>query len=200
MELSQEQTERIKQNRERALEIQRQSQSLQCTIAAEGNNKNDKTDAIVTTKRSVETNYDINETNMKRRKDDQSIERTRKGLETDDSTANAGTNQVVVDSEDKFHTDEIEAFEENASEHITKQEAMKVYCLPMGTLDVCLNCITKPNPIHPTWSDMKLYLRKEIRYRAHQRYGGMLGLTQERNKRNQLRLQKDMEQSRDIFK
>lgn len=198
MELSQEQKERIKQNRERALEIQRQRKSLQCTTAAEEDNKNKKTDAIATPKRSVETNYDINETNVKRKK-----EQTRNGLESGDSTANtanAGTNQVVVDSEDIFHTNEIEVFEENASEYITKQEAMKVYCLPMGTLDVCRNCITKPNPKHPTWSDMKLYLRKEIRYRAHQRYGGMLGLIQERNKRNQIRLQKDMEQSRDIFK
>jgi XPA protein C-terminus len=202
MELSQEQKERIKQNRERALEIQRQRKSLLCTTASvEGDNKNNKADVTATTKRNIETNNGTNEVNMKRRRGDQSINPTGNRMESGDSSVNephAGTNQVV--DHDKFHTDEIEAFEENASEYITKQEAMKVYCLPMGTLDVCRNCITKPNPKHPTWSDMKLYLRKEIRYRAHQRYGGMLGLIQERNKRNQIRLQKDMEQSRDIFK
>ena len=194
MEFSEEQKERIKQNRERALEIQRQRKLLQHSAAFNEDNQNEsnKTNAIEATKRSLATNHDINESNMKRRKEDQSNEHTRK--ESGDTFVD------VVENEDKFHTDEIEAFEENASEYATKQEAMKVYCLPMGTLDVCRNCITKPNPKHPTWSDMKLYLRKEVRYRAHQRYGGMLGLIQERNKRNQIRLQKDMEQSRDVFK
>ena len=72
MELSQEQKERIKQNRERALEIQRQKrQSLLCPTDAK---------TAITTKRSVETNDDdTNEANMKRRKDDLSIERTRNG-------------------------------------------------------------------------------------------------------------------------
>ena len=193
MELSQEQKERIKKNRERALEIQRQRQKL-CTTAA----VKDETPTSAT-KRSVESNGKMsNESNSKRVKDDPSTERDQDGSKrNEDAVANGAS---TGNDDDEYHTDEIELFEENASEYVTKQEAMKVYCLPMGTLDVCRNCITKPNPKHATWSNMKLYLRKEIRYRAHLRYGGMVGLIQERKQRNQNRLQKDMEQSKDIFK
>ena len=193
MELSQEQKERIKQNRERALEIQRQRQKL-CTTAA----VKDKTPTSAT-KRSFESNDEkSNGSNTKRVKEEPSTERDQDGSKRNEDAVANGTK--VGNDDDEYHTDEIELFEENASEYVTKQEAMKVYCLPMGTLDVCRNCITKPNPKHATWSNMKLYLRKEIRYRAHLRYGGMVGLIQERKQRNQNRLQKDMEQSKDIFK
>ena len=204
MELSQEQKDRIKQNRERALEIQRQRKlQLETSALAEDNNdKNSRTP----TKHSLDTSNDTsNESNMKRSKGDPSNARTRNGTErgasvTEGGGVNGGNHHGTENGDSEYHTDEIEAFEENASEYITKQEAMKVYCLPQGTLDVCRNGITKPNPKHATWSDMKLYLRKEIRFRAYQRYGGMVGLIEERNRRNHARLQKDMELSKDIFK
>lgn len=200
MELTQEQKERIKQNRERALEIQRQRKILQLTSAVDEDSRSNVTNASVT-KRGLDTTINNNESNMKRLKDEKLAASTFNGIESVDTFGGTvNVDSAENDNDDKYHTVEIEAFEENASEYVTKQEAMKVYCLPLGTLDVCRNCISKPNPKHATWSNMKLYLRKEIRYRAHQRFGGMVGLIEERNRRNQVRLQKDMEQSKDIFK
>jgi XPA protein C-terminus len=203
MELTQEQKERIKQNRDRALEIQRQRKILQLSSAVDEDSSSNATIASAT-KRGLGTNLDNNGSNRKRMKDEKLAASSLKGVERVDTfggNVNVGsTNGAENDNDEMYHTVEIEAFEENASEYVTKQEAMKVYCLPLGTLDVCRNCISKPNPKHATWSNMKLYLRKEIRYRAHQRYGGMVGLIEERNRRNQVRLQKDMEQSKDIFK
>ena len=201
MELTEEQKERIKQNRERAMEIQRQRKLLQLTSAVadednDNNNDNNRTN-VASTKHSLDTSRDGNQSIVKRSKDDKSTAQSRNRIEGGDGVGTGGTDN---DNVDKYHTDEIEAFEENATEYVTKQEAMKIYCLPQGTLDVCRNCITKPNPRHATWSNMKLYLRKEIRYRAHERHGGMVGLIEERNRRDQVRLQKDMELSKDIFK
>jgi DNA-repair protein complementing XP-A cells len=201
MELTPEQKERIQQNRERALEIQRQRQRLQLTstdVNAKDNSNNNSTTIHSPTKHGLDANHNANESNVKRMKQESSAVLMVDGIRN--SSKESTEKDEDVDDTAKYHTDEIEAFEENASEYVTKQEAMRVYCLPLGTLDVCQNCITKPNPKHATWSNMKLYLRKEIRYRAHQRYGGMMGLIEERNRRNQARLQKDMEQSKDIFK
>ena len=202
MELTQEQKERIKQNRERALEIQRQRKLLELTSAVDEDKHNINRTSGSSTKHGLDANNDSNESSTKRIRDDKSKVTPNRKVSSDSDVGgvNSDGQHDVMDDSEKYQTDEIEAFEENASEYITKQEAMKVYCLPQGTLDVCRNCITKPNPKHATWSDMKLYLRKEIRYRAHQRYGGMVGLMEERNRRNRARLQRDMEQSKDIFK
>lgn len=94
---------------------------------------------------------------------------------------------------------ELEAFEEGASGYITKQEAMKMYCLPVGTLEVC-SFIEKPNPRNGAWNAMKLYDRCEIRRRARKRFGGLEGLMLERRKREEARFKNDMEKTKDVFR
>ena len=94
---------------------------------------------------------------------------------------------------------ELETFEEGASELVTKQEAMKMYCLPAGTLAVC-EVIEKPNPRNGAWNSMKLYRRLEVRRRAHARFGGPEGLVAERRKREEKRFKSDMEKTKNIFR
>jgi hypothetical protein len=46
---------------------------------------------------------------------------------------------------------------------------------------------------------MKLYLRSEVRRRAWKRFGGKKGLIQERARRKEKRLNRDLEDMRDVF-
>lgn len=94
--------------------------------------------------------------------------------------------------------EDLEEFEVGASEWITKTEAMKMYCVPEGTLAVC-HVEEKENPHHKSWKPMKLYRRSEVRERAHNRYGGMEGLQAERNKRQKQKFARDVEMAKSIF-
>jgi len=94
--------------------------------------------------------------------------------------------------------DVLEDFEKGASDYITKEQASKLYCLPTGSIELC-SFIIKENPKCPKFAPMKLFSRKEIRKRAHERYGGLQGLQQERRKRGEKRLKKDMESCENIF-
>jgi DNA-repair protein complementing XP-A cells len=156
MVLTEEQQERIRINRERALEIR---------------------------KRKLE------EEEEQRRKKEEDF---KKQEETEVKKQKPDTSFAIDD-------DELEAFEEGASEYVTKQEAMKMYCLPAGTLAVC-EVIEKPNPRNGAWNSMKLYRRSEVRRRARQRFGGLEGLIAEREKRAEKRFEKDLERTKDIFR
>jgi hypothetical protein len=101
--------------------------------------------------------------------------------------------------EDSLESIVLEDFEETASEWVTKKEAMKMYCLPEGTLAVC-EFVEKENPHQKTWAKMKMYNRSEIRRRARKRHGGLEGLIEERKNREEKRFAKDMERAKEIFK
>lgn len=94
---------------------------------------------------------------------------------------------------------DLEEFEVGASEFVTKTDAMKIYCLPEGTLAVC-QFVERENPKRKGWKPMKLYYRSEIRKRARERHGGIAGLVAERKSRAEKRFQKDMEQAKDVFR
>lgn len=109
-------------------------------------------------------------------------------------------NNLKAKTGDDRHDEEVELedFEVNASPFVTKHEAMKMYCLPLGTLEVC-EFVEKPNPRNQRFSSMKLYRRSEIRRRARERYGGLEGLMKERKQRERKRLEKDLEDVHGIF-
>lgn len=158
MGLTEEQQERIRKNRERALEIRKRKLEEEAKKKQEsiGDSRNDIKAA-------------------KKPKTESKVEKEEE--------------EVV----------ELEAFEEGASEYVTKQEAMKMYCLPAGTLAVC-KVTEKPNPRNSSWSSMKLYERAEIRRRARKRFGGLDGLVAERKKREEKRMRDDMERTKDVFR
>lgn len=108
-------------------------------------------------------------------------------------------NAELEQSETKEKDEELEPFEEGASELMTKAEATKIYCLPAGTLEIC-EVIEKPNPRNGSWCTMKLYRRTEIRRRARKRFGGVEGLIAERIKREGKRLETDMEKTKNLFR
>mmetsp|Transcript_76952 Transcript_76952/g.222476 ORF Transcript_76952/g.222476 Transcript_76952/m.222476 type:complete len:160 (-) Transcript_76952:15-494(-) len=92
-----------------------------------------------------------------------------------------------------------EDWEVGLSEWVSKKEAVAKYCLPEGTLAVC-EVSMKENPHHKGWAPMKLYKRSELRERAYKRFGGKEGLIEERTKREQKRLSKDLKVADNIFK
>lgn len=92
-----------------------------------------------------------------------------------------------------------EDWEVGLSEWVSKKEAAAKYCLPEGTLAVC-EVSMKENPHHKGWAPMKLYKRSELRERAYKRFGGKEGLIEERMKREQKRLSKDLKVADNIFK
>jgi len=92
----------------------------------------------------------------------------------------------------------LEDFEIEASTHITKEQAMKMYCLPQSTIEMC-SFVVKDNPKCNKFAPMKLYSRQEVRKRARDKYGGIQGLQKEREERQMKRLQRDLQSSQDLF-
>jgi hypothetical protein len=160
--LTEEQQERIRQNKARALEIQKRRKVEQESAKTE-------TKAAAAEGGNVAVNISGN----KRRK------MSPEGI--------------------KGEAKDPEEFEMGASEFVTKKEAMKMYCLPEGTLAVCAFS-EKANPHHKGWTPMKLFNRSEIRRRARERFGGIEGLIAERQMREDKRFQKDLERTKDVFR
>jgi hypothetical protein len=104
------------------------------------------------------------------------------------------------DDDSRSSKEPLEDFEMGASEYVTKTEAMAVYCLPEGTIAVCTIMDRKDNPHHTGWKPMILYRRREIRWWAHERYGGVVGLQRERLQRQEKKFQKELQQAKDVFK
>lgn len=155
MELTEEQRERIRVNRERALEIR------------------------------------------KRREEERIKVEELRGGKTGGSLGGGKGKREGVEEEEEDDI-ELEEFEKGASQFVTRTQAMKVYCLPDGTLSVC-SYVEKSNPQQSTWSAMKLYYRSEIRRRGRERFGGLQGLIEERARREQKRFERDYKCAEDIF-
>ena len=172
MVLTEEQKERIRKNRERALKIQRER---------------------LEEKKKVESKSK-QEIEISQQQKEQKIADSSNRKKTPQPTSCAS-----MVTEDQYQCDApLEDFEEGASEWVTKKEAMTVYCLPEGTMAIC-SYEEKQNPRNPLFRPMKLYKRSEIRYRARKRFGGLEGLVEERNKRRKRKLERDMEEARNIF-
>eukprot|EP00538_Stauroneis_constricta_P011841 CAMPEP_0119546440 /NCGR_PEP_ID=MMETSP1352-20130426/865_1 /TAXON_ID=265584 /ORGANISM="Stauroneis constricta, Strain CCMP1120" /LENGTH=172 /DNA_ID=CAMNT_0007591147 /DNA_START=286 /DNA_END=800 /DNA_ORIENTATION=+ len=164
MALTEEQRERIRKNRERALDIQRK-RKLERVVEKEKQNQRNE---------SQETE--------KRQK-------TIRNVTQEDGKDEVGDEEMKI-----LQLDVLEQFEENASPWVTKKEAMKMYCLPQGTLAIC-EVEERQNPHHKGWTPMKMFNRSEIRRRARKRFGGLQGLLAERTRREENRLLKDMEKA-----
>jgi hypothetical protein len=169
MELTDEQRERIRKNRERALAIQKQRKVLV----------------------EKEQQQQQKEQQKEQQKKKRAYENTNE-LEDPLNYNNKKPKAVLSSSEP------LEDFEVGASEWVNKTEAKGKYCLPDGTLAVC-EVEERDNPRHKGWTPMKLYRRSEIRERAHKRHGGLEGLIAERNERKEKRLAKDMKEASKVF-
>lgn len=171
MSLTEEQKERIKKNREKALRIQKERREKKEREEIKDNEGKSK---LSTKEKTVD-----------------SFTRITSELPLDRKT--------VTEDYDEYCDVPLADFEEGASEWISKKEAMTQYCLPEGTMAIC-SYEEKKNPRNPSFKPMKLYKRGEIRYRALKRHGGLEGLVEERKKRRKRKLEKDMEEAMDIFK
>jgi len=181
MALTEEQKERIKQNRERALRIKKERMERLAKEKEDADKKRKLNQGGggregETLQAATVRNEDVVRTSNKKQK------------------LQAAKKQQEEEKDDL----ELEEFEVGASEWITKSEAMKMYCVPQGTLAVC-QVEERPNPHHASWKPMKLYLRSRVRQKGRKRFGGLEGLVEERNKRRQKQLEKDMAKARSIF-
>ena len=174
MVLSDEIKERMRVNREKALAIRRKKMEEAAALAAK-NDSNSKGVSSSSSSRNPTT------------------------TSTNDGESKVVDTKAKAKLEEEEEDVELEEFEVGASPYVTKGEAMQMYCLPQGTLDVC-SFIEKENPRNKKWNTMKLFHRCEIRKRARERHGGMDGLINERNKRKRKQFERDLEKSRDIFK
>jgi len=206
MELTEEQKERIRANRERAFAIQRQRRRKLLELSEE---EEGKVATAATTSGSTAANGGDGPDNK----------RLKKGVVSprQESPPTAGTSDESARDEKKEKTEgdagtvdsavaaapeedvELEEFEIGASEWVTKTEASKLYCLPEGTLAVC-QYREKPNPRNAKWTPLKLYSRSEIRRRARERYGGLDGLREERNRRAEKKYRGDLERTKNVLR
>lgn len=185
MALTEEQRKRIEENRKRALEIRYLGRKKK---EAEKNEEN--------TSSSVFDEGGFVQENKKRKiKDNEAVGGGKIGDSgyKKEEVIKQSNNSNISDSEES-----LEDFELNASQYISQTDAQRLYCVPKGTLDVC-TFIEKDNPHNKSFSKMKLYLRADVRKRAHKRFGGKQGLILEREKRRKKRSAKDLEESKNIF-
>lgn len=176
MVLTEEQKERIRKNRERALEIQKRRRE-ELAAAATGAAAKEALSPAEGKPESSEAGPPHKKILLDEGKEDK-------------SNPEAGdTNEEALELED---------FEVGASKYVTKKEAMKMYLLPEGTLNVC-SFVEKPNPHHKGWQPMKLYDRAQVRRLARERFGGLEGLVEERRKRQEKRFQKDLDETKKLF-
>mmetsp|Transcript_23665 Transcript_23665/g.57093 ORF Transcript_23665/g.57093 Transcript_23665/m.57093 type:complete len:202 (-) Transcript_23665:199-804(-) len=201
MVLTEEQRKRMEENRKRAQEI-KQKKKLE-------RERNESTIALSNVSSVFEAGgfvgkspSKIESPSKKRRMNDVS-EEMKAGGSTGKGNTNkmnnlsrisTNTNQDALDDESS-----LEDFERDASPYISQTEAQRTYCIPLGTLAVC-SYIERDNPHKRGWSKMKLYARSEVRSRAWKRFGGKEGLIAEREKRKMKRFEKDMADTRDVFR
>eukprot|EP00526_Cylindrotheca_closterium_P023939 CAMPEP_0113639318 /NCGR_PEP_ID=MMETSP0017_2-20120614/20625_1 /TAXON_ID=2856 /ORGANISM="Cylindrotheca closterium" /LENGTH=187 /DNA_ID=CAMNT_0000550523 /DNA_START=468 /DNA_END=1031 /DNA_ORIENTATION=+ /assembly_acc=CAM_ASM_000147 len=186
MALTEEQKERIKQNRERALRI-----------------KKERMERLAKEKEDADKKRKLNQGGGGGGREGETLQAATIGNEGVVSTNNKKQKLLEAGKKQQQQQEEkddleLEEFEVGASEWITKSEAMKIYCVPQGTLAVC-QVEERPNPHHASWKPMKLYLRSQVRQKGRKRFGGLEGLVEERNKRRQKQLEKDMAKARSIF-
>jgi len=178
MALTEEQKERMRKNKERALEIRKKKEE-------EARAKQQH--SLAGPQHITHTHY--NNANSR------STQHGAKGGKS------APSNKIEKEKHEQEMKDEgeLEQFEIDASPFVTKHDAMKIYCLPAGTLEVC-EFVEKDNPRNNKFSKMKLYHRNEIRRRARERFDGLDGLLEERLKRERKRFERDFEDVNDIFR
>ena len=136
---------------------------------------------------------------LKRKKAEEVAEKEKEAATAKSNGDRALQDDTKTEDSDEDTNVELEDFEVGASPYVTKDEAMRKYCLPQGTLAVCAY-VEKPNPRNKSWTPMRLYKRSEIRRRARERFGGLEGLIEERRKRDKKRFATDMAETRDVFK
>ena len=81
---------------------------------------------------------------------------------------------------------------------LNKATAMKEYLISDDALST-LKFRPKDNPHHPSWTAMKLYMRKHVRALAIKRYGSLDKLEEERNLREENRFQRELEKSKEAL-
>jgi len=188
MELTEEQKERIRKNRERAMEIRRRK-------AEEAKKKQQEEEKKETTDLKIQPQQQSNYFTKTSTTSTASTSTTRRIIKNDtNNNKNGNTKKEPTDDEDI----ELDDFEIDASPYVTKQEAMKMYCLPEGTLAVCAY-IEKDNPRKSQWKKMKLYHRNEIRKWSRERWGSLEGLVEERRRRELKRFERDFDEVQDVF-
>lgn len=196
MALTEEQRKRMEENRKRAMEIRKKKQL-----------EKEKNEKVMATAKSAsvfdaggfvgKSSETIETENKKRRIDECGSGGVAAGM------GKAGNRDGIRNENKDAHVDDdecsLEDFERDASPYVSKTEAQKTYCIPLGTIEVC-SYVERDNPHQKGWSKMKLYHRSEVRRRAWKRFGGKEGLIAEREKRKKRRFEKDMEEVKDVFR
>jgi len=60
-------------------------------------------------------------------------------------------------------------------------------------------CLEKTNPKRQSWTTMKLFLTKDVRERAHARFGGEEGLQAERSEREKRKWASTLKKTKKVF-
>jgi len=192
MALTEEQQERIRKNKERALEIRRRKEE-EAKAKQQQQIQQQQQQGVADTNNTRQVNSNNSSNNNNNNNNNNNIKKS------SNEAKSAIKSQIKNDKQDLDELVELEEFEIDASPYVTKQDAMKLYCLPTGTLEVC-EFIEKDNPRNQKFSRMKLYHRSEIRRRARERFDGLDGLKEERVKRERKRFERDFEEVNNIFK
>lgn len=81
---------------------------------------------------------------------------------------------------------------------LSKGEAMAEYCLQEGTIRM-MPCLERRNPRHGKFNAMKLYCRKQLRAKAHERWGDREGLEEELERRRRRKYETALGKTVDVF-
>ena len=77
-------------------------------------------------------------------------------------------------------------------------DAARTYLLPQATLK-CLPTLERANPRQPTWTPMRLFLRRHLVEHANRRWGDADGLEAERKRRAAAKVKRDDAKAKVFF-
>mmetsp|Transcript_49126 Transcript_49126/g.57380 ORF Transcript_49126/g.57380 Transcript_49126/m.57380 type:complete len:190 (+) Transcript_49126:366-935(+) len=188
MVLTVEQRELMEKNRKKALEIRRKKKDAESKVPLDNNSHDQNSVNQLFVKKIVSESME-GQSKCCMKQNDRKRSEVRSQLDEGDERKATMEDTCEV----------LEDFEIDAPLTVSKKEAMQVYCLPKGTLAICAHT-EKENPHYKSWSAMKLYDRTEVRKRARERFGGLDGLVDERNKRQNRALSRALDDTKDLFK
>ena len=134
----------------------------------------------------------------KKRKSDQEATTKKKPRTADDCDTCGGLADAAFRAAFSIQTCNACRRRDPSLDLLNATDAARTYLLPQATLK-CLPTLERANPRQPTWTPMRLFLRRHLVDHANRRWGDEAGLEAERKRRAAAKVKRDDAKAKDFF-
>ena len=134
----------------------------------------------------------------KKRKSDQEKKQCRKPRTADDCGTCGALADAALRTAFSIQTCNACRRRDPSLDLLNATDAARTYLLPQATLK-CLPTLERENPRQPTWTPMRLFLRRHLVEHANRRWGDEAGLEAERKRRAAAKVKRDDAKAKDFF-